>query len=116
MHIKFTCKNCGLEKDANIRLKGTQQYCSDKKCQRVRKAAWQKQKMATDTQYRAKEIALLVSWRKQRPLDQYQKAYRQAHSEYVEKNRKRQKIRNAKRRKQAESAPNEKIVKMDAFA
>ena len=116
MQNMITCKNCGHEVPANFRLKGNQRYCSDPKCQRRRKRAWQKDAMATDKKYRAKQIVCLKRWRKERPLHRYQKQYRDNHPEYVEKNRQKQRLRNDKRRRQrVQLTPLEKIVKMDAF-
>ena len=112
MAKKFVCKNCHQLKPVNIRLKGNQGYCDAKKCQRARKAAWQKQKMANDPNYRAKQIECLNKWRKKRPLDKYQKQYRQQHPEYVKRNRQLQRIRNSKRDRQLAY---KKIVKMDAL-
>jgi hypothetical protein len=116
MAAKFICKSCELEKEPNPRLKGIQQYCRNPKCQRVRKRAWQKEKMATDAQYRENHLTAQKRWCKQRPLHRYQTHYRQMHPKYVEKNRDRQRGRNAKRRQQAATAtvPAELIVKMDA--
>jgi hypothetical protein len=114
MHLTFICKGCGLEKPANLHLKGTQQYCGDPHCQRARKRTWQKEKMATDAQYREKHFAAQKKWCKHYPLDRYQHQYRQSHPKYVEKNRQRQRIRNQKRQTRAQSAPNDMIVKMDA--
>ena len=116
MSAKFICKSCELEKEPNRCLKGIQQYCRDPKCQRVRKRAWQKEKMTTDTQYREKHRSAQKRWCKQRPLHRYQARYRQTHPKYVETNRDRQRSRNAKRRQQATTAtlPAELIVKMDA--
>ena len=51
-------------------------------------------------------------WRKEQPLDKYQRRYREKHTEYVEKNQRLQKIRNKRRAKQTEL---KKIVKMDAL-
>jgi len=107
----FICDGCHLEKPANPRLKGNQKYCEDPKCQRLRKRVWQKQALASDTIYRTKQSAGLTKWRQERPLDRYQKQYRENHPKYVEKNREKQKIRNQQRRHQAA----EKIVKMDAL-
>lgn len=106
------CKNCGERKPANPHLKGNQEYCGAVECQRARKRAWQKNKMAHDSNYRDRQIACLKTWRKQHPLDKYQRNYREQHAEYVEQNRQLQKIRNQKRAKQAELA---KIVKMDTL-
>ena len=116
MPAKFVCKSCELEKESNPCLKGIQQYCPDPKCQRVRKRAWQKEKMATDAQYRENHLTAQKRWRRQRPLHRYQAHYRQTHPKYVEKNRDRQRGRNAKRRQQVATAtvPAEPIVKMDA--
>jgi hypothetical protein len=115
MQTKLLCKNGGHEVPANFRLKGNQQYCGDPECQRVRKRAWQKNKMATDRKYRRKQIACLVRWRKEHALHRYQKQYRDDHPEYVEKNREKQRLRNDKRRQRVQLTPLEKIVKMDAF-
>lgn len=115
MQNTITCKNCGREAPANFRLKGNQQYCSDPRCQRLRKRAWQKAKMATDEKYRAKQIASLQRWRKRRPLHQYQKLYRDSHPQYVEKNHEKQRLRNDKRRQRGQPDQIDMIVKMDAF-
>jgi len=116
MSATFICKSCEQQRELNLRLKGIQQYCRDSKCQRARKRAWQKEKMATEAQYREKHRAAQHRWCKQKPLDRYQAQYRQSHPKYVEQNRGRQKIRNAKRRQPAATAsvPAEPIVKMDA--
>jgi hypothetical protein len=112
MQKTIKCKNCGQEKPANIRLKGTQKYCGAVECQRARKAAWQKEKMAKDADYRASQHECVKQWREKRPPHQYQKQYRQDHPEYVSDNRNKQRIRNQKRRAQT---THEKIVKMDAL-
>lgn len=116
MSATFICKNCKQQRELNQRLKSIQQYCRASKCQRARKRAWQKEKMATNAQYREKHRIAQHRWCKQKPLDRYQAQYRQSHPKYVEKNRERQKIRNARRRQLAAVAtvPAEPIVKMDA--
>lgn len=116
MSATFICKSCEQQRELNPRLKGIQQYCRDSKCQRARKRAWQKEKMRTDAQYYEKHLAAHKQWCKQRPLHRYQDQYRKSHPKYVEKNRERQKVRNAKRRQPAAAAstPAELIVKMDA--
>lgn len=115
MQTTITCKNCKLEKPANLCLKGNQEYCGDKECQRVRKRLWQKKKMAEDAEYRKEQLILQKDWRQNRPQAEYQRRYREKHPEYVEKSRQQQRIRNQKRRKQSKSGPVEKIVKMDTF-
>ena len=108
----FLCKNCGKRKPANPRLKGNQNYCGAPECQQARKSLWQKNKMERDSDYHDRQTGCVERWRQQRPLDKYQSQYRETHPEYIEKNRQLQKIRNQKRKKQAELA---KIVKMDAL-
>ena len=108
----FVCKHCHKLKPANPHLKGTQQYCSDPPCQRARKAAWQKEKIIHDPEYRAQQRDSLRTWRKQRPLDQYQRQYRLTHPDYVKRNRELQRLRN---KKQSERLDVQKIVKMDAL-
>jgi hypothetical protein len=97
---------------ANIRLKGNQEYCSATECQRARKAAWQKRKMAHDPDYHSQQCEYVRQWRKNRPAHQYQKQYRLDHPEYVKRNRELQIIRN---RKRSVLVSFQKIVKMDAF-
>jgi len=112
MAKKIICKNCGKKIPANIRLKGCQEYCGDPACQRARKAAWQRAKMANEADYRARQKLCLEKWRKDKPAHKYQNQYRQDHPDYVSVNREKQKVRNQKRRDQTSQ---EKIVKMDAL-
>ena len=112
MQKTFICKHCKREKPANPRLKGNQEYCGDIKCQRARKAAWQRKKMAGDGDYRANKKESNKQWRKSRPAHQYQRQYRQGHPDYVKKNREQQRIRNKKRSTLVSA---EKIVKLDAL-
>ena len=106
------CKNCGKEKPANIRLKGTQEYCGEPDCQRARKAEWQREKLTKDADYSARQKQCVEKWRKNKPAHKYQNQYRQDHPDYVSVNREKQRIRNQKRRDQTSQ---EKIVKMDAL-
>jgi hypothetical protein len=108
----FRCKNCGARKPANPRLKGNQNYCRESKCQRARKADWQRNKLAKDAEYRDQQKENLEQWRKKKPADQYQRHYREQHPEYVRRNREQQRIRNRKHRT---TVSEKKIVKMDAF-
>jgi hypothetical protein len=112
MATQLICKHCDEQKQANIRLKGHQQYCDKPECQRARKAAWQKNRIATDPQYHAQQAEAVRIWRQKKPLDQYQKQYRQNHPEYVQRNRELQKLRNQKHSSRLACL---KIVKMDAF-
>jgi class 3 adenylate cyclase len=80
-----------------------QQYCGKKECQRARKRSWQKEKIATDPDYRANQRECNKAWRGRNP--DYWRHYRKNHPRYVEKNRLLQKARRRRR-----------VVKMDAFA
>jgi hypothetical protein len=113
---KFICSNCHEEQDSNNRLKdGIQHYCGAAECQRARKAAWQREQIHNNANYRAKQIACLKQWRKRRPLDQYQKQYRQRHPDYVEQNRQQQRRRNNQRQRTADWSAEAQIVKMNAL-
>ena len=48
------CAHCGCPLELNPRSKN-QRYCGKKECQRARKRLWQKNKMATDPDYRANQ-------------------------------------------------------------
>lgn len=110
----FICLNCHLEKDANSHLR-EQSYCGMHECQKARKRIWQKQKMASDPDYRETQSNNLKDWRKNKPLHEYQRTYRFENPKYVKANRKKQKARNRKRQKQNKSASRNVIVKMDAL-
>ena len=72
-----------------------QQYCRHPKCQKARKALWQKQKMHQDPDYKANQKDSWENWRKRNP--DYWKNYRQQHLQYLERNRLLQRVRNSKR-------------------
>lgn len=108
----FVCVNCNRKKPINPKLKGNQRYCGDIRCQRARKAAWQKNKMKTDAAYHQSQDEAVQRWRKNKPAHQYQTQYRNDHPEYVEQNRIKQRIRN---RQRAERLAASMIVKMDAL-
>lgn len=109
----FICNNCNKEKPINIRLTLPQQYCGDARCQRARKAEWQRQQKATNAAYRARQQQCVKRWQQNQPLHRYMSQYRRDHPDYVAQNRDKQKIRNQKRRLQRQQ---QKIVKMDALA
>jgi hypothetical protein len=73
-----------------------QEYCSDPECQKARKRKWQKEKLASDSDYRANQAEAQRQWRS-RNRD-YWRAYRKRNPAYTEKNRIRQKERNRVRR------------------
>jgi hypothetical protein len=103
------CVNCGCALTGPFR-NPDQKYCSATACQRARKRRWQRDKMATDADYRANQRAAQRSWRERNR--QYSRNYRQNHPDYVEQNRARQSQRNQNRRIRSSV---QQIAKMDAF-
>lgn len=89
-----TCIHCGNEFEPNPRVKN-QEYCSKQKCQRARRARWQRQKMKDDLDYQEDKRRNEREWHKGHPG--YYREWRSNHPEYVERNRELQQIRNAKR-------------------
>jgi hypothetical protein len=73
----------------------TQTYCSERACQRARKRDWQRAKRAEDPDYRANDRAARRAWAQAHPG--YWRAWRERHGEYVERNRRAQGARNARR-------------------
>lgn len=91
------CKNCQKFFAPNPRLKGKQNYCGKKACQRKRKTQWEQNKNREDSSYRERQRQSKKRWRDNHPGHEYQKQYRESHPKYEEKNRFLQKKRNAKR-------------------
>lgn len=88
------CIHCG--KSFKPRVEG-QGYCSNKACQRARRARWQRNKMANDPDYKDNQKMCWQDWLKQHP--NYYKKYREKHPEYVKRNRLLQVGRDARRSK-----------------
>jgi len=82
-----------------------QGYCSDPGCQKARKRKWQKEKLASDKDYRANQAEAQRQWRRRN--EDYWKEYRKKNPAYTERNRIGQSERNRRRR----SGP--EIAKMD---
>ncbi len=92
-----------------------QMFCSEPDCQRVRKALWQKQKLATDPEYKEEQRLAQNKWLQNNPA--YWKDYRSGHPEQADRNRSLQKIRNMKNRQDQTVCKLSKtigIAKMDA--
>jgi len=91
-----------------------QQFCSNPDCQRVRKKLWQKEKLATDPDYREEQRLAQKKWLQNNPG--YWKNYRREHPEQTARNRSLQKIRNMKKRVRTDPEPDKTvgIAKMDA--
>ena len=99
-----SCAHCGHLFNSDPRVKN-QRYCGEKNCQRARKRRWQKEKLATDPDYKSNQLACQIEWHRQHPG--YYKKYRQDHPRYCQRNTILQTCRNAKLRV---------IAKMDASA
>ena len=82
-----------------------QEYCSDPECQKTRKRKWQKEKLASDSDYQANQASAQRQWCN-RNRD-YWREYRKRNPAYTEGNRIRQRERNRRRRSGS------RIAKMD---
>lgn len=71
------CLCCRRQVPANPRLK-KQNYCGRPDCQRARKKAWQRKKMATDTDYQENQRNAQKQWQEHNP-DYWQKYRRNRH-------------------------------------
>jgi len=91
---KKRCVACGSYFKARTQVPN-QTYCSDTACQRKRRQAWQQQKLQTDPDHRDNKSRAQQAWVQQN--SDYWRQYRESHPEYVERNRSRQRERNAKR-------------------
>lgn len=73
-----------------------QLFCSTKECQCARKALWQKEKIATDSDYKEGQKLAQKKWLQNNKS--YWKNYRRRHPKKAERNRLLQKIRNMRKR------------------
>ena len=73
-----------------------QSVCSDRGCQRRRRAEYHRQKIASDAEYRQVCLDSPQKWRSRNP--DYWRRYREQHPAAVERNRQQQHIRDQKRR------------------
>lgn len=91
-----------------------QNYCSEHACQCKRKARWQKNKLATDPDYKETQRLADNKWHESTP--DYWRRYRDRNPAKAKRNRLLQKTRNMKQRtKQAlEPSKSMDIAKMDA--
>lgn len=91
MNGRRKCVACGCTFESRNQ-NPTQQYCSNAACQRVRKSAWQRQKMRSDPDYRENQYRAQTHWRQSNP--EYWRDYRRTHSVYTDRNRDLQRLRN----------------------
>ena len=113
MSKKRRCKKCSCLFEVNPR-NPAHRYCRKKGCQQARKSKWQRNKMATDEDYRLNQAAAGRRWREKNR--DYWKKYRSRNQEYTCKNREAQKQRNRRRTaaKSADGSILAPIAKMDA--
>jgi len=71
---EVSCCHCGGYFTPDPRQKNPR-HCRKLECQRARKAAWQREKIRGDPDYRANQKRCWQDWRKEHP--DYWKAYRQ---------------------------------------
>ena len=110
---QIPCVYCGDFFNPSPRHKN-QTACKKVKCQKAKKAAWQRHKMKTDPVYAANQKNSQQQWIKANPG--YWKQYRKNNPEKAERNRVSQAIRNRRTRSSpgAASIDPALIAKMDA--
>lgn len=106
---KRICLHCGNEFMPHA-CRPDQKYCSSGKCQRARRARWQRLKMKRDKDYRDNKRRCEQEWRQKN--QGYWQAYRKKNPDYAERNRVRQRIRDARRRR---SSSLKMLAKLDVF-
>jgi len=110
---QIPCVYCGDFFDPSPRHKN-QTACKKEKCQKAKKAAWQRHKLKTDPVYKANQTSSQQQWLKANPG--YWKQYRENNPEKAERNR----ILQARRNRRARFSPADGkmdpwlIAKMDA--
>jgi hypothetical protein len=109
---QIPCCHCGDFFAPSPRHKN-QVYCSKPTCRRARKAAWKRNKMQTDSDYRYNRKLANQKWLKDHPG--YWKSYRSEHQEYVKRNRILQQIRNRRRSHHSQANGQKNLIaKVDA--
>lgn len=106
MNKMIQCVHCGCLFEGNPRIKN-QRYCGAKDCQRARKSSWQKEKLATDPDYKANQRDCHKEWLRRHPG--YYQEFRQRNGKATERNRLLQRLRDSRRR------PRHLLAKMDAL-
>lgn len=114
MNRYIRCQHCKKLIKINNRLKGTQRYCNSKICQQARKNRWEREKLLNDEEYLKKRKASKSKWRRKKPAHQYQKSYRESHTNYKHQNRITQRKRGRHADLQSKTTEN-KFVKTDAL-
>ncbi len=91
------CRVCQQPFEAS-KFRPDQSVCSRSECQRRQRADYHRRKIAEDPLYAQVVRESRKKWREAHP--DYQKTYRQSHQSAVERNRRTQQARDAKRRAQ----------------
>jgi hypothetical protein len=115
------CRHCGKEVKSEKRLRHLiQHYCGEKACQAARKKQFERHKYKTDPIFRSKKLQSARDRKKKQATEgdplacsRYQRDYRASHPEYVIENRKKQRLRNA--RKASKTIQETKIVNPDTY-
>jgi hypothetical protein len=84
MSRNIRCAHCRCLFLPDPRVK-TQRFCSNKTCQRARKTRWQRDKLASDPDYRANQRDAQRSWNERHP--HYWRQYRQRRADDAERKR-----------------------------
>ena len=112
---EVSCCHCGGYFLPDPRQKNPR-YCRKLECQRARKAAWQRETIRGDPDYRANQKRCRQDWCKAHP--DYWKEYRQKHPDQARRNRDLQRVRNVRYRNRRRDDPpgmkDSMIAKMDA--
>jgi hypothetical protein len=114
MNAVIVCLGCGKEKAGSPRSAGRQCYCGEPDCQRARRAAAERQRMATDPDHRATRRHSYQAWCRANPG--YWSEYRRRHPAQAERNRLLQRQRNQRRRPAADAASRPVIAKLTSLA
>jgi hypothetical protein len=111
---QIPCFYCGGFFDPSPRHKN-QSACKKVKCQRAKKAAWQRHRIKTDLIYAANQKSSQQQWINSNPG--YWKKYRKKNPEKAERNRITQAMRNRKARSSPDATKMDPalIAKMDAL-
>ena len=101
------CCHCGSFFTRSSRHKN-QRYCMKPECRREKKAAWKREKMRFDPDFKLARQMANKKWAKANP--DYWKGYRSRNKEKVERNRQLQIIRNQKRKAKPKGDPSGSAV------
>jgi len=117
----LVCCHCGKQVLSNKKLKHLiQHYCGNKSCQAARKLSFERHKYKTNPSFRSRKLQSVRDRKKKlsdvgNPLacSRYQRDYRASHPDYAQKNRQKQRERNA--RKACKTIQETKIVNPDTL-